>query len=179
MSCECLEGGCSVAAVIRRIGLLVVALAFFSIAGGQWAVVQSVAWAEMLRDYTHQTGSVAVAVKQTFDGQHLCPLCRQIQAAKSQQRKESPAAPGAKDDAKVKAIAADPIPRPAGAGDALPSACPRRCIASRGAAVDAAAASRGAIRSVKRIALPAHRRRLGIASAHVHAAHASSPNFGF
>ncbi len=86
-----------------------VALAFFSIAGGQWAVVQSVAWAEMLRDYTHQTGSVAVAVKQTFDGQHLCPLCRQIQAAKSQERKESPAAPGAKEDAKVKAIAADPV----------------------------------------------------------------------
>jgi hypothetical protein len=90
-----------------------VALAVFSIAGGHWAVVQSVAWTEMLRDYTQQTGSVAIALEQTFDGQHPCELCRQIQAAKSQEHKESPVAPTAKEDAKVKAVATDPFLHPA------------------------------------------------------------------
>jgi hypothetical protein len=99
--------------VFRRIGLLFVALAFFSIAGGQWAVVQSVAWAEMLRDYSQRTGSLTAAVEQTFDGQHPCELCRQIQTAKSQQHKENPVIPGAKQDARVKAISTDPIVRPA------------------------------------------------------------------
>jgi hypothetical protein len=100
------------AGVFRRIGLLGMALALFSIAGGHWAVVQSVAWAEMLRDYTQRTGSLTVAVEQTFDGQHPCELCRQIQAAKSQEHKQSPAIPGAPEDARVKAIPADPVARP-------------------------------------------------------------------
>jgi hypothetical protein len=99
--------------VFRRIGLLCVALALFSIAGGPWAVVQSVAWVEMLRDYTQRTGSLTVAVQQTFDGQHPCELCRQIQTAKSQEHKESPVVPGAKEDAKVKAVSTHPILRPA------------------------------------------------------------------
>jgi hypothetical protein len=101
--------------VFRRIGILLMALAFFSIAGGQWAVVQSVAWAEMLRDYTLQTGSVTVAVEHTFDGQHACEMCRRIQAAKSQEQehKQSPVLPGTKEDAKVKAVSADPILRQA------------------------------------------------------------------
>jgi hypothetical protein len=52
---------------------------------------------------------VTVAVEQTFDGQHPCALCRQIQTAKSQEHQQSPAVPGAKEDAKVKAVATDPI----------------------------------------------------------------------
>ena len=97
----------------RRIGILFVALALFAIAGGHWAVVQSVAWAEMLRDYTQRTGSVAVAIEQTFDGQHPCALCRQIQTAKAQEHQESPAVPGAKEDAPLKAVSTDPFIRPA------------------------------------------------------------------
>ena len=95
--------------MFRRIGLVCAALALFSIAGGHWAVVQSVAWAEMLRNYTQESGSVTVALKRTFDGQHPCALCREIQTAKSQDHKESPVAPAAKEDAKVKAVSADPI----------------------------------------------------------------------
>ena len=93
----------SLATVFRKLGLVCAALAFFSIAGGQWAVLQSVAWAEMLHRYSQQTGSVAVAVEQTFDGQHPCELCQEIQVAKAKEHKESPTAPTTKDDAKVKA----------------------------------------------------------------------------
>jgi hypothetical protein len=69
----------------RRLGLLCAALAMFSIAGGHWAVAQTVAWGQMLRDYTQRNGSFTVAVEQTFDGQHPCELCREIDAAKAQE----------------------------------------------------------------------------------------------
>ena len=82
--------------VLRKLGLVFAALALFSIAGGHWAVLQSVAWAEMLHDYTQRTGSIAVAVEQTFDGQHPCELCQQIQVAKAKEHKEAPAAPAKK-----------------------------------------------------------------------------------
>ena len=99
-------------AVLRKLGLLFAALAFFSIAGGHWAVLQSVAWAGMLHDYAQRTGSVAVAVEQTFDGQHPCELCREIQVVKSKEQKGSPLSLTTKDDAKVKALAADSLLRP-------------------------------------------------------------------
>ena len=73
--------------MLRQLGLVLAALAFFSIAGGHWAVLQTVAWAEMLRDYTQKTGSVALAVEQTFDGAHPCELCLQIATAKQQEAK--------------------------------------------------------------------------------------------
>ena len=73
--------------VLRKLGLLFAALALFSIAGGHWAVLQTVAWAEMLRDYTQKTGSVAVAVEQTFDGAHPCALCLEIASTKQQEGK--------------------------------------------------------------------------------------------
>ncbi len=98
--------------MLRKLGLVFAALALFSIAGGHWAVLQSVAWAEMLHDYTQRTGSIAAAVEQTFDGQHPCELCQQIQVAKAQEHKEAPVAPAKKDDARVKALLADSILRP-------------------------------------------------------------------
>ena len=98
--------------VLRKLGLVFAALALFSIAGGHWAVLQSVAWVEMLHDYTQRTGSVAVAVEQTFDGAHPCELCREIATAKVKEHKQSPAAPKAKDDAKVKALVPDSPLRP-------------------------------------------------------------------
>ena len=94
-------------AMLRRFGLLLVALALFSIAGGPWAVLQTVAWAGMLHDYTQRTGSFAVAVEQTFDGQHPCEFCREIAAAKVKEHKERPTPPGANDNAKVKAMVVD------------------------------------------------------------------------
>ena len=97
--------------VFRQFGLLFAALAFFSIAGGQWAVLQSIAWAGMLHDYTQRTGSVVAAFEQTFDGQHPCELCREIATAKKE-HKENPAAFTAKDNAKVKALVPDTLLRP-------------------------------------------------------------------
>lgn len=84
-------------------------LAMFCIAGGHWSVLQTVAWAEMLREYSQRTGSLTAAVEQTFDGQHPCALCREIRAAKSRERKGNPASRGAWKEGQVKARLAESI----------------------------------------------------------------------
>lgn len=73
--------------MFRKFGLLWAALALFSMAGGHFAALQTVAWAKMLRDSAERTGSLAVAVVQTFDGQHPCELCLEIAAARRQEVK--------------------------------------------------------------------------------------------
>ena len=73
--------------MFHRCGLALAALALFSLAGGQWGVAQSVAWVSMLRDYAKETGSIAQAVSETFDGEHPCELCKQIAMAKADEKK--------------------------------------------------------------------------------------------
>lgn len=53
-----------------------------------WALLQTVAWTTMLANNL-QSCSIHDAVVKTFDGNHPCPLCKAIAAAKkSEQKKE-------------------------------------------------------------------------------------------
>lgn len=70
----------------HRIVTTVMALALFLSAGGHWAMLQGVAWASMIRDYS-STGSVTVAVQKTFDGKHPCALCKKIAAERTHEEK--------------------------------------------------------------------------------------------
>lgn len=60
-------------------------LAMFSIAGGHWAILQTVAWAQMISDYS-QEGGLASGVAQTFSGERPCGMCRSIE--KNRQKEE-------------------------------------------------------------------------------------------
>lgn len=66
--------------LIRLQKWLVVAALVLSI-GGHWAFLQSVAWVEMAVNYS-KDGSFSQALQKTFDGHHLCKLCKMIRAAK-------------------------------------------------------------------------------------------------
>jgi hypothetical protein len=57
-----------------------------AVTGGQWAVLQSAAWAGMLVNNL-RTQSLADAVTRTFDGQHPCPLCKAIECGKKSEKK--------------------------------------------------------------------------------------------
>ena len=70
----------------RPIMTMVMALALFMIAGGHWAMLQSVAWAGMVKDFSH-TGSIAEAVTKTFDGKHPCSMCKKIAKARAAEEK--------------------------------------------------------------------------------------------
>lgn len=57
--------------------------------GGPRGLLQCVAWAGMLVNYSQQ-GTVAEAVEMTFDGEHPCKLCLAIQGS---EKKGDPAQP--------------------------------------------------------------------------------------
>jgi hypothetical protein len=72
--------------LVRAIGLPLVCLAMFSVAGGHWAVLQTIAWAKMLRDYS-RSDSIAVAVKKTFGGEYPCDLCLRVEEGRQKEEK--------------------------------------------------------------------------------------------
>ena len=83
----------------RLFGCMVMTAALFLSAGGHMALLQGVAWATMIRDYSH-TGSVTAAVEKTFDGKHPCAMCKKIAAQRSHEEK-SPATVKAEKKAEV------------------------------------------------------------------------------
>jgi len=66
-----------------------VSLALFIIIGGPWTVLQTIAWAKMVVEYSRDI-SVGEALSKTFDGNHPCGMCEKISKVRSEERK-SPA----------------------------------------------------------------------------------------
>jgi len=60
---------------------IAVVLLLFWATGGQWLVLQSIAWSGMIIDYS-KTDHLCGAVSKTFDGDHPCRLCLFIQKQK-------------------------------------------------------------------------------------------------
>ncbi len=87
-------------------------------------MLQTIAWAEMLRAYTASSCSVAEAVEQTFDGQHPCELCREIQSAKAKEKSGAPMTAKSQDDSSLKGTLTESPARtfaPIGEKSALPA----------------------------------------------------------
>jgi hypothetical protein len=73
--------------VFVRFGKILVVTALVLTTGAQWAALQTVAWTTMLAANLSSRQSLAEAVSETFDGKHLCPLCKAIAAAKKSEKK--------------------------------------------------------------------------------------------
>ena len=69
---------------MRRLTLLVVLVAFTFSCGGQWPVLQCVAWANMIREYSEMV-PLTQAVEMTFSGQYPCALCKAIAEKKQEE----------------------------------------------------------------------------------------------
>ncbi len=57
--------------------MIFVLVAFIFSSGGEWAVLQCVAWANMIREYSEMV-PLPEAVKMTFSGEYPCALCKAI-----------------------------------------------------------------------------------------------------
>jgi hypothetical protein len=66
---------------MRRAAFILILVAFVFSSGGQWPLLQSVAWANMIRQYS-QVVPLAQAVQLTLSGRHPCAMCRAIAAKK-------------------------------------------------------------------------------------------------
>lgn len=75
-----------------RLGKFLVVVALVLTTGAQWAALQAVAWTAMLANHL-RSDTLAQAVSKTFDGEHLCPLCQAIAAAKKSEKKTEAVAP--------------------------------------------------------------------------------------
>jgi len=63
------------------LGILFVSL------NGHLALLQTLAWGNMLVSYSQQA-SLAEAAKKTFDGEHPCSLCKVVRETKKQEQKK-------------------------------------------------------------------------------------------
>ncbi len=82
--------------MFRAIGYPLLFLAMFSIAGGHWAVLQSVAWTGMIIEYS-KGSTLGAALKKTFGGNAPCEMCKTIDAEKQKEsRLPSPLKPDKK-----------------------------------------------------------------------------------
>jgi hypothetical protein len=62
---------------MRRLAFLAILVAFIFSCGGQWPVLQGLAWANMIREYS-EVVPLAQAVQMTFSGNYPCALCQAI-----------------------------------------------------------------------------------------------------
>lgn len=67
--------------VLIRVQKWFVVLALVLSIGGHWAFLQSVAWVGMAMTYSKHA-SFSQALERTFDGHHLCKLCKIVRAGK-------------------------------------------------------------------------------------------------
>ena len=63
--------------------MFLVLVAFIFSSGGEWSLLQCVAWANMVREYS-QDAPLSEAVQMTFSGEHPCPMCKAIAEEKKQ-----------------------------------------------------------------------------------------------
>jgi len=73
--------------MLRRFAHALMFLAMFCIAGGHWALFQTVAWVEMTRTYSIQQGSLLAGLERTFSGKAPCSKCHRIQEQRQQEEK--------------------------------------------------------------------------------------------
>ena len=99
-------------AMFRRLGTLLVCLAMFTIAGGHWAVLRSVAWAGMVQDFAREDG-LATAVQKTFSGEYPCAMCKKVAEAQKQEEQKPAAFKADKKAEAFVASASSAIPEPA------------------------------------------------------------------
>ena len=76
----------------RTLHILFCLLAALHLGVGHLGVMQAVAWAKMLRDYSAEKG-IAQAVRETFDGEHPCAMCCKIAQQKQDEERKEPALP--------------------------------------------------------------------------------------
>jgi hypothetical protein len=74
------------APVFKRLGHALLILALIGALGGHWAVLQTVAWTNMLATHL-RTSSLEEALAKTFDGKNPCALCKDISAGRQAEQK--------------------------------------------------------------------------------------------
>src|SRR5262249_25647376 len=74
--------------MLRAVSRLAVAATLICAIGGNWALLQSIAWTGMVISYSHDAGWKE-ALKKTFDGKHPCQLCKAVAEGKKSENRQA------------------------------------------------------------------------------------------
>lgn len=70
--------------MFRATGYPLIFLAMFSIAGGHWAVMQSVAWTGMILEFS-KSSPLGTAISKALSGKAPCQMCRAIEEGRQKE----------------------------------------------------------------------------------------------
>jgi hypothetical protein len=70
---------------IVKLGVLLALLALLIFTQLHWGALQVIAWGGMLVTYTARSG-IETGIRETFDGDHPCPMCTAIKVAKEHEQ---------------------------------------------------------------------------------------------
>ena len=73
--------------LVKALGLPLICVAMFAVAGGHWALLQTVAWSQMLWSYSQASGSVVDGAKKTFSGEYPCAMCKKVAEGRQKEDK--------------------------------------------------------------------------------------------
>ncbi len=71
--------------ILRRVAPSMLCVALFALIGGHFAVVQVVAWGQMIGQYSQDEGSVFAGAAKTFSGDAPCNLCKRLSEARTKE----------------------------------------------------------------------------------------------
>src|SRR5260370_3008085 len=91
-TCSAARSTESFAVVRGRFAIAFAFLAFFLLAGGHWAILQTGPWMGMIVAYSRD-GDVSTAISNTFDGKHPCSLCSAVPDGLKQDENKVPSFP--------------------------------------------------------------------------------------
>lgn len=74
-------------AVLQRARKWLIVSLLITAVGGHWAILQSVAWAQMLVRYSHGA-TLERGFTKTFSGKHPCKLCQLVKEGRKTERKQ-------------------------------------------------------------------------------------------
>ncbi|MFK7852068.1 MAG: hypothetical protein AB8D78_13920 [Akkermansiaceae bacterium] len=69
---------------MKSFRFIIVLLGCLHLCGGQYGVMQMLAWGKMIVEYSSERGFVD-GLSDTFDGEHPCELCHSIQESKKRE----------------------------------------------------------------------------------------------
>jgi hypothetical protein len=93
---------------VRIIRIILVLGAILHLSGGQWGVLQGIAWTKMLIEYSQADGLRQGIIK-TFDGEHPCEMCKSISKSLESEKKQDPGRPIRVDGFSLKDLLPFPI----------------------------------------------------------------------
>ncbi|MFV0415247.1 MAG: hypothetical protein ACK5NG_02650 [Chthoniobacterales bacterium] len=75
-------------AFLRFLGLPLICFAALSLAGGHWIVLQSIAWTQMMVEYSENGTPFTEAAIKTFSGEFPCSMCLKIEEGRQHEQSQ-------------------------------------------------------------------------------------------